>query len=198
MGIFIRTLIVTLLFCGGYFLWSYFAKEGYSPELQITEDAKNVVVQDSETDVKNGNAPQKQDIDSKGLQELTIPFLSNEGTIQYVKRKAKHKTLYSALALLLKGPSEEEKKLGIFTEIPEGTKLISVKKNEAENSIIINLTREFGDGGGTQSVLARLNQIVQTADLYGGKLPVYLYLDGKKAQDLGGEGIYIEQPINKH
>lgn len=196
MGIFIRTLIVTLLFCGGYFLWTYFAKEGYSPELQITKEAKNVVMQDSSN--VNEKQPINEQIDSKALQELSIPFLSNEGNIKYVKRKAKHKTLYSALGLLLKGPTDEEKQLGIFTEIPEGTKLISVKRNEAENSIIINLTGEFGAGGGTQSVLARLNQIVRTADLYGGKLPVYLYLDGKKAQDLGGEGIFIEQPINKH
>ena len=46
MGIFIRTLVVTLLFCIGYYAWMYFAKEGYSPELNISKEAKNFVVQE--------------------------------------------------------------------------------------------------------------------------------------------------------
>ncbi len=124
-------------------------------------------------------------------------LLNNEGTVKFVQRKAKHKTLYTALGLLMKGPTEEEKAHGIFTEIPSNARLISVKRNEAENSIIINLTKEFGEGGGTQSIQARLEQIVRTTNLYAGNMPVYLYLDGTKAQYLGGEGIYIEQPINR-
>ena len=98
----------------------------------------------------------------------------------------------------MKGPTEEEKELGIFTEIPTDARLISVKNDETENAIIINLTKEFGEGGGTQSIQARLNQIVKTVNMFAGPLPVYLYLDGKKAQYLGGEGIYINQPINRN
>lgn len=199
MGIFIRTLVITLVFCIGYFLWTYFAKEGYSPELEISKEAKNIVVQEKDpnsTRPQNPSNPQTPE-NPATLQVLQIPFLANDGSIKFVTRKAKHKTLYTALGLLMKGPTDEEKHNGIFTEIPSNAKLISVKKNEAEGSIIINLTKEFGEGGGTQSVLARLSQIVKTADLYGGKSPVYLYLDGQKAQYLGGEGIYIEQPINR-
>ncbi len=191
MGIFIRTLIVTLVFCIGYFAWSYFSKEAFSPELEITGEAKNVVVQD-----KAPEEPEKPEAENQ-MKELEIAFLTGEDTIKFVKRKVKNKTLYSALGMLLKGPTEEEKNLGIFTEIPSNARLISVKKDEAENSVIINLTREFGEGGGTQSIQARLNQIVKTVNIYAGPLPVYLYLDGKKAQYLGGEGIYINQPINR-
>ncbi len=191
MGIFIRTLIVTLVFCLGYFAWSYFSKEAFSPELKITEEAKNVVVQDK--------APEEEPTETSENQmyDMQIAFLSGEDTVEFVTRKAKNKTLYTALGLLLKGPTEEEKALGIFTEIPSDARLISVKKNEADNSIIINLTQEFGEGGGTQSIQARLSQIVKTVNIYAGPLPVYLYLDGKKAQYLGGEGIYISQPINR-
>ncbi len=189
MGIFIRTLIVTILFCLGYFAWVYFSKEAFSPELQITGDAKNVVVQDE--------APEETPEAENKMKEIKIAFLTDENTIEYVSRKAKNKTLYNALGLLLKGPTEEEKAHGIFTEIPADTRLISVKKDEADNSIIINLTQEFGEGGGTQSIQARLDQIVRTVNANAGHIPVYLYLDGKKAQYLGGEGIYIEQPINR-
>lgn len=191
MGIFVRTLIVTLVFCLGYFAWVYFSKEAFSPELQITGDAKNIVVQDKAPE----DDPEKQA--ENQMKDMKIAFLSGEDSIEYVSRKAKNKTLYSALGLLLKGPTEEEKAHGIFTEIPSDARLISVKKDEAENAIIINLTKEFGEGGGTQSIQARLNQIVKTVNIYAGPLPVYLYLDGKKAQYLGGEGIYIEQPINR-
>ncbi len=191
MGIFVRTLIITLVFCLGYFTWVYFSKEAFSPELQITGDAKNIVVQDKAPEESSENQTENK------LKDMKVAFLSGEDSIEYVSRKAKNKTLYSALGLLLKGPTDEEKAHGIFTEIPSDTRLISVKKDEAENAIIINLTKEFGEGGGTQSIQARLNQIVKTVSIYAGPLPVYLYLDGKKAQYLGGEGIYIEQPINR-
>lgn len=192
MGIFIRTLIVTLVFCLGYFAWSYFSKEAFSPELNITDEAKTTLVQDKAPDETT-----KPDEENR-MKDLKIAFLSGEDTIEFVTRKAKNKTLYSALGLLMKGPTDEEKAHGIFTEIPSEARLISVKMNEADNSIIINLTQEFGEGGGTQSIQARLNQIVKTVNIYAGPLPVYLYLDGKKAQYLGGEGIYIEQPINRN
>ena len=193
MGIFIRTLVVTLLFCIGYYAWMYFAKEGYSPELNISKEAKNFVVQEQTPKEKEKPAqkPENQ------LQDVKIAFLTNEGTIKFVTRKAKHKALYTALGLLMRGPSDDEKDLGVFTEIPSNAKLISVKRNEAENSIIINLTKEFGEGGGTQSIQNRIEQIVRTANLYAESMPIYLYLDGKKAQYLGGEGVYIEQPINR-
>jgi len=191
MGIFIRTLVVTLLFCVGYYAWMYFAKEGYSPELSITNDAKTFVTQD-----KPPTEPPKE-AETNVMQEVRVAFLSDDGTIKYAKRKARHKTLYTALGLLMKGPTDEEKHQGLYTEIPENARLISVKTNEDENSVIINLTKEFGEGGGTQSIQARLDQIVRTVNLYAGNKPVYLYLDGTKAQYLGGEGIYIEQPINR-
>jgi len=191
MGIFIRTLIVTLVFCLGYFAWMYFSKEAFSPELKITGEAKNTMVQDEAPDETPN--PEQESV----MKELKIAFLSGDGSIEYVTRTAKNKTLYSALALLLKGPTDEEKAHGIFTEIPPTARLISVKKDEAQNSIIVNLTREFGEGGGTQSIQSRLDQIVKTVNIYAGPLPVYLYLDGQKAQYLGGEGIYINQPINR-
>ena len=127
MGIFIRTLAVTLLFCIGYYTWTYFAKEGYSPELKISGEAKNFVTQDKPP--KEENAQNTENT----MQEVRVAFLTDDGTIKFVSRKAKHKTLYTALGLLMKGPTDEEKHQGIFTEIPPNARLISVKRNEAEN-----------------------------------------------------------------
>ena len=53
----------------------------------------------------------------------------------------------------------------------------------------------FEQGGGTESIYKRLNQIIKTAKMNTDK-PVYLYLDGNKAEVIGGEGIMITQPLN--
>jgi len=206
MGIFIRTLVITLVFCLGYFAWVYFAKEGYSPQLKITDEAKNVVVQEpspldkGDADSGDNDTPAGNEAESPKSYDIKIAMLTNDGNIKYVIRKAPHETLYTAISLLMKGPLKDEIDNGIFTEIPSAARLISVKKTvqkSGREAIIINLTKEFADGGGTQSIQARISQIVKTADLYAGNLPVYLYLDGKEAQYVGGEGIFIEQPINK-
>ena len=60
----------------------------------------------------------------------------------------------------------------------------------------MNLTRNFEYGGGTKSIQNRIKQIKLTVDSFNLKKPVYLYLDGKQVEYMGGEGIYIEQPLN--
>ena len=81
MGIFIRTLAITLLFCLGYYAWTYFAKEGYSPELNITKEAKNIVTQDKPPKEDEKQNPENQ------MQDVRVAFLTNEGTIKFVSRK---------------------------------------------------------------------------------------------------------------
>ena len=86
-----------------------------------------------------------------------------------------------------------ESKKGIYSEIPPNVDLISVKNND--NSIIINLSSNFGNGGGSQSVENRVKQLNKTVKKYHPSKDVYLYIDGKEVEYLGGEGIYIKQPL---
>ena len=58
-----------------------------------------------------------------------------------------------------------------------------------------NLNSAFEQGGGTESLYKRLFQLIKTAKRNTSK-PVYLYLDGNKADVIGGEGIMITQPLN--
>ena len=95
---------------------------------------------------------------------------------------------------LLQGPSEKEKAKGIYSEIPQGTKLISLK--ETPNKIVINLSGEFEQGGGTEGLYKRLYQIIKTANK-NTTLDVYLYINGKQADVVGGEGIMLNQPLNE-
>ena len=98
-----------------------------------------------------------------------------------------------AIQSLISGPKSEEKAKGVYTEIPSDTRIISINETPAE--VIINLNSAFEEGGGTESLYKRLYQIIKTAKR-NTKKPVYLYIDGSKAEVIGGEGIMITQPLS--
>lgn len=94
---------------------------------------------------------------------------------------------------LLKGPTEGEKAKGIYSEVPQDTKLIEL--TETPTKIIINLSKNFEQGGGTDGLYKRLYQLIKTSNK-NTTTSVYLYIDGKQADVIGGEGIMINQPLN--
>lgn len=98
-----------------------------------------------------------------------------------------------AIKNLLKGPNYKEKAKGFYSEIPSATKLISLE--EKPDKIIINLSNDFEQGGGTDGLYKRLYQLIKTANK-NTALDVYLYIDGKQVDVIGGEGIMINQPLN--
>ncbi len=100
-----------------------------------------------------------------------------------------------AVTELLKGPSETEQGNGYSSEIPQGTKLLSV--TQAKDSIQINLSPEFTSGGGSNSMLQRLRQLSKTLVSASHKKPVYLKVDGQQVEVLGGEGLSVPQPLTK-
>lgn len=100
-----------------------------------------------------------------------------------------------AIQSLIAGPKQNERAKGVYSEIPAGTRILSV--NETADKVVINLNSEFEQGGGTESIYKRLNQIIKTAKRNTEK-PVYLYLNGNKAEVIGGEGIMITQPLNEN
>lgn len=94
---------------------------------------------------------------------------------------------------LLKGPTKKEQAKGIYSEIPQGTKLLSME--ETPNKVIINLSGNFEQGGGTDGLYKRLYQLIKTSNK-NTTLDVYLYLNGQQVDVIGGEGIMINQPLN--
>lgn len=98
-----------------------------------------------------------------------------------------------AITNLLQGPTKKEQAKGIYSEIPQGTKLVSIE--EKPNKVIVNLSGNFEQGGGTDGLYKRLYQLIKTANK-NTTLDVYLYIDGKQAEIIGGEGIMINQPLN--
>ena len=98
-----------------------------------------------------------------------------------------------AIQSLIYGPKPNEKAKGVYSEIPAGTKILSIK--ETADKVIIDLDSAFETGGGTDSIYKRLFQLIKTAKKNTDK-PVYLYINGKKAEVIGGEGIMLTQPLN--
>lgn len=98
-----------------------------------------------------------------------------------------------AINSLISGPKQKEQDKGVYTEIPEGTDLIYV--HELPDKAIINLSSEFETGGGTDSLYKRLYQVIKTANR-NSDVPVYLYVEGQRADVIGGEGIMLNQPLN--
>lgn len=98
-----------------------------------------------------------------------------------------------AIRSLITGPKMDEQSKGVYSEIPAGTKILSIQ--ETPDKVIINLNSAFENGGGTESLYKRLYQLIKTAKRNTSK-PVYLYIEGNKAEVIGGEGIMLTQPLS--
>ncbi len=99
-----------------------------------------------------------------------------------------------AMKELITGPTKWEKSKGFTSEIPQGTKILSIR--ESSNSVMIDLSSNFEAGGGAESTYMKVKQIIKTANA-NTKIPTYLYINGKQANVIGGEGIMIKQPLNE-
>lgn len=124
---------------------------------------------------------------------------SSSGSDVYVavaRKKPSHiSDIEYAIQVLLKGPTKSEIKNGVCTEIPSTTKLLYVK-NEP-NRVIVNLSSDFEFGGGGDSLYKRMYQLIKTVNKNTQK-PVYLYIDGKQASVIGGEGLMLRQPLRSN
>ena len=153
-------------------------------ELELSEEGKRIL----------GDSEQKEKIENTA--RIYFLKLNNDGTTEnYIsKRELKEKSLKNAINALLKGPDAQERKAGVYSEIPNGTKLISVINSE--DKIIINLNSEFQYGGGTDSINNRLKQLVKTVVAILPDKNIYLYIEGKQVDVMGGDGVMITQPLN--
>ena len=98
-----------------------------------------------------------------------------------------------AIYSLINGPKPNERQKGVYTEIPASSHVINIQ--ESSEKIIVNLNSSFVNEGGADSLYKRLYQLIKTAKL-NSSVPVYLYINGQRADVIGGEGIMLSQPLS--
>lgn len=183
-------LIILILLTITYIKISFF-----SPAKKLVRTQVPIIQTDEKTQAE-------EEPDKKKDEYINIFFIGrNENNEEYyraVKRKfdknENGQQLSYAVLKLVEGPNSKEREKGVYTEIPASTGVISVV--ETSEKAIINLTSDFEQGGGTDGLYKRLYQLVKTANK-NTKAPVYLYINNKQADVIGGEGIMINQPLNE-
>ena len=175
-----------------YVYFSFFNKDFKFPEFnwnhknqEYTPINENEKTSPEETEIKEQN--------------VKIFVVDNTGTIRSVNRSCNRNAESScfeyAIKELVKGPSKWEKSKGFSSEIPQGTRVLSIR--ETQNSIMIDLSKDFETGGGTDSTYYRMKQVIKTANA-NTKVPVYLYINGNQARVIGGDGIMVKQPLSEN
>jgi spore germination protein GerM len=112
-------------------------------------------------------------------------------TMTFQKSVKPERVLEKAFETLLAGPKDAQ----YTTTIPKGTKLLNLEVDQ--KGVHVNLSQEFLSGGGSASMSSRLAQVIYTATSSNGKDQVWINVDGKPLESLGGEGIIVNQPMTR-
>jgi spore germination protein GerM len=104
---------------------------------------------------------------------------------------SKDEILKSAFNRLLAGPTDS----ALTTTIPTGTKLRNLTVDP--NGVRVDLSKEFTEGGGSASMTGRVAQVLYTASTLDPKAKVWISVEGKPLEVLGGEGLMLDQPMTR-
>ncbi len=97
-----------------------------------------------------------------------------------------------SLTILLASAGKEGKQT---STIPTGTRLLG--STIKDDGLHIDLSKEFTQGGGSTSMQGRIAQVLYTATSRNPDMPVWIDVEGKKLEALGGEGVEIKQPLTR-
>lgn len=186
-------LFILILISVAYVYISFFNKDFKLPEYRHEE--KPSVYNPLEVPEPIDNNEQQEQAKTKNVK---IFVLDKSGNLRSVNRTCDtniEKSCFKyAIKELIAAPSAWEKSKGFTSEIPSGTKVLSIR--EASGNILIDLSSDFETGGGAESTYYRVKQVIKTANANTSS-PVYLYINGKQANVIGGEGIMLKQPLNE-
>lgn len=132
------------------------------------------------------------------LPDMLVYFTKDTGTsftLESVPRVARSGALLervtAQVAALVQGPTSAEADEGLATTLPEGTRVLDASLEDGV--LTVDLSREFGEGGGTASMLGRLNQLYYTLSQPADVRAVSIRVEGTPLRVLGGEGIIVDR-----
>jgi spore germination protein GerM len=103
--------------------------------------------------------------------------------------------LKDSINALLTGPTADERRRGMESLVPEGSKLISVKVEGS--TAVLDFNQEFRyNTRGIEGCAAQIKQIVWTATEFSNVQDVQFLIEGKKV-DFLSEGVTIRSPIGR-
>jgi spore germination protein GerM len=109
-----------------------------------------------------------------------------------VKAKNNEEAIATALKNII---TEKKENQNLYSAIPEGTQILSL--TIANNDIRLNLSKEFTTGGGSASMRGRLIQLLYTSTSLNPDGNLFLSVEGKPLESLGGEGVEVSQPLRR-
>lgn len=189
-------LFVLIVISVAYVYFSFFSSEGFHlnfPNNDSTPPAEELTPISGNEDLPE-NKPEKK----HNYKTVKIFVADSNGNLRSLNRECDTEIEKSCFAFAVKeliaAPTSWEKSKGLSSEIPAGTKILSIR--EGDGNIMIDLSSAFEGGGGAESTYTRVKQLIKTAEA-NTNLPVYLYINGRQADVIGGEGIMIKQPLSE-
>lgn len=97
-----------------------------------------------------------------------------------------------AVTALLRGPDASDRALGLTSAVPAGSRLLTLTVEKG--TATVDLSKEFGSGGGSASMQMRVAQVVYTLTRFPDVRRVRFLLEGEPVEALGGEGLVLLEP----
>jgi germination protein M len=126
------------------------------------------------------------------LVDVKVYFLRNERLVIAHRSVTAPTVLRGAIEQLLAGPTAVELAAGMTTTVPSGTTVLGVDLDRGLATI--DLSSEFGSGGGSLSMFGRVAEVVFTATQFSNVDRVVFWMDGEPIEFLGGEGLILTKP----
>lgn len=149
------------------------------------------------------DSPVKQPEAAPGVENVTVElyWLKDNGTefslvpeaISLPADGTSETKLTSAFEQLLTKAGDPEQ--SAFSTIPEQTQLLGLTVES--DGVHVNLSEDFRLGGGSASMMGRLGQVIYTASALDTDTPVWISINGKPLEVLGGEGLLVDQPMTR-
>lgn len=181
----IAALSVAVVAVGGGVAWF----SSHSSNTPIPSNTSGQIAQPAQPSTKqpaNEQTPNVYWLRPKDKNVVLVPQPVKVASVQ------PNQALEAAFQSLLAGPKEGTDST---TTIPKATKLLGLK---AENDEVhVNLSEDFTTGGGSTSMMGRVGQVVYTATTLNPKAKVYIDVNGKPLDVLGGEGVELQQPLTR-
>ncbi len=148
---------------------------------------------------QTAQGPSDQALDPASESTARVYWLQDTGTslelaprpVQVAANASPSVALERAFTTLLTAQPTGEQ----ASTIPAGTQLRSLTIKE--DGVHVDLSENFIQGGGSASMTGRVAQVLYTATSLDPDAPVWISVEGKPLEVLGGEGITVAQPLTR-